>query len=244
MRGVGYADPQNQLLAVTQHAFLPPVKDLPFDPYDFFGYLASGLLVLFGLEFVSGVPTISGRDLKTLDLVVALLAAYVAGQLIATPARAVLEVVLVGKALGPPSVTLMAARQKSIWRFMFPGYFQPLPDSVRAKIIDKARSEGLSAPEGEALFLHIRFRDYMRADSTLSSRLNSFLNTYGFSRNLAFSSFLFGLATTISAPPDLSDAKLRYGLMGIAAGLLLTYRYLKFFRQYTYELFNTYAGRA
>jgi len=220
------------------------VKDLPFDPYDFFGYLASGLLVLFGLEFVFGVPTISGQDLQTLDLVVVLLAAYVAGQLIATPARAVLEVALVEKLLGPPSVVLMATKPKLIWRFVFPGYFQPLPNSVRTKIIDKARAEGLADCEGESLFLHIRFRDYMTTDSTLSLRLSSFLNKYGFSRNLAFSSFLFGLATTISAPPDLGDAKLRYGLMGIAAGLLLFYRYLKFFRQYTYELFNTYAGRS
>jgi len=219
------------------------VKDLPFDPYDFFGYLASGLLVLFGLEFAFGVPSIAGRDLKTLDLVVALLAAYIAGQLIATPSRALLETVLVRKVLGPPSETLMAVRAKSPWRFVFPGYFEPLPDLVRAKIIEKVRAEGLSLCEGEALFLHIRFRDYMRADQTLSARLGAFLNKYGFSRNLAFSSLLFGLITVISAPPDLGSDRLRYGLMGIAAGLLLTYRYLKFFRQYTYELFNTYAGR-
>ena len=34
---------------------------------------------------------------------------------------------------------------------------------------------------------------------------------------------------------------IKYGIVALVAGVLLVYRYLKFFRQYSYEMFNTYA---
>lgn len=52
------------------------MKDFPFDPYDFFGYLSSGLIVLVGLEFMIGAPKILGQDLKPLGLMAVVLAAY------------------------------------------------------------------------------------------------------------------------------------------------------------------------
>jgi len=35
----------------------------------------------------------------------------------------------------------------------------------------------------------------------------------------------------------------KYDATDAVGGVLLLYRYLKFFRQYSYELFNTFAGR-
>jgi hypothetical protein len=75
------------------------MKDFPFDPYDFFGYLATGLLILFGLQTITGVPEIAGRELKTLDLAIVLMAAYVVGQIAATPAKALLEDTIARKIL-------------------------------------------------------------------------------------------------------------------------------------------------
>ena len=77
------------------------------------------------------------------------------------------------------------------------------------------------------------------------TKLTSFLNKYGFARNLAFTSISVGIALLVrqrlsngSADPQLA----RYGWTAIVVGVLLFYRYLKFFRQYSYEMFNTYAG--
>ena len=39
--------------------------------------------------------------------------------------------------------------------------------------------------------------------------------------------------------PDPEQVK--YGIVALVAGVLLVYRYLKFFRQYSYEMFNAYA---
>jgi hypothetical protein len=111
-------------------------------------------------------------------------------------------------------------------------------------VISKAVAEGLSeASADESLFLHVRFRDYIRQDEALMARLGAFLNKYGFNRNLSFVAFLFAIAVMLSKPFDLSTDVTRYALLSLSAGVLLFYRYIKFFRQYSYELFNAYAGR-
>lgn len=59
----------------------------PFDPYDFFGYLASGLLIVAGMDIVLGFPRILGQDLKVVDTALLVLAIYIAGQLVQFPVR-------------------------------------------------------------------------------------------------------------------------------------------------------------
>jgi len=219
------------------------MKDFPFDAYDFFGYLATGLLILVGLEHIVGVPEITGKELKTLDLLVVALGAYIVGQITATPAKALLEDFLVGKLLKKPSTNLMREKRPWMW-FAFPGYLSALPAPVRGRVLARASSEGESAVDGEALFLHIRFRDYVRTDAVLIGRLDSFLNKYGFNRNLCFACLAVGLAILCTTTFDVSSQTSRYALLSVVAGVALFYRYLKFFRQYSYELFNAYAGRS
>lgn len=221
------------------------MKDFPFDPYDFFGYLAAGLVVLFGLEMTIGVPKIIGQDLKALDLSVLTIAAYIAGQLAATPAKSVLESLFVHKLLGSPTTNLMRPTgTRPMMKFLFPGYFSALPESVQRRILERVSSEGLTVTSGESLFLHIRFRDYVRSDSVLMARLNSFLNKYGFNRNLSFVALAFCGAVLILTPFDPDTERTRYALLAGITSLLLFYRYIKFYRLYTYELFNSYAGKS
>ena len=95
---------------------------------------------------------------------------------------------------------------------------------------------------GEALFLHVRYNSDIRANDKTLARLDTFLNLYGFARNLAFTSLIVGLALvtrTWFVQPDPGLA--RYAVTALVVGVLLLYRYLKFFRQYSYELFNIYA---
>ncbi len=44
---------------------------IPFVTYDFFGYLASGLLVVIGMELTLGFPRVLGQDLKAIDAAIA-----------------------------------------------------------------------------------------------------------------------------------------------------------------------------
>jgi hypothetical protein len=219
------------------------MNKLPFDPYDFFGYLASGLLILVGMDIVLGFPSILGRDLKVVDSAILVIAVYVTGQIIASPAKALLEDGLVGKVLGRPNVNLFREKKPRIRGLLFPGFYLPLPEKTGKKVLDKAENEGVKGP-GEDLFLHVRYSPPILQDQRLMEKLNSFINKYGFSRNLSFSALLVGIGCLIKMFVSFgSNNDLRkYGITVLITAIFLFYRYLKFFRQYSYEMFNTYAG--
>jgi hypothetical protein len=214
---------------------------IPFATYDFFGYLASGLLLIIGMDLALGFPRVLGHDLKPVEVVALLLAVYVGGQLIATPSKAVLEDGLVDRLLGRPNINLFREARPLLRSLLFPGFYKPLPCEVRQRVMNRAASEGIANP-GEALFLHVRYSPEIRADEKLLARLDTFLNLYGFARNLSFTSLLVGAALAIRAWWPGADPTLpKYTATTIVVGVLLLYRYLKFFRQYSYELFNAYA---
>jgi hypothetical protein len=215
---------------------------IPFDPYDFFGYIASGLLAVVGIEVTFGFPHVLGQDLKVVDGAILLLGVYVAGQMIATPAKALFEDGLVGKVLGRPSINLFRGRKPRIRGFLFPGFYKPLPDNIRKKILTKAQSEGVT-DRGEALFLHVRYSPEILKNEKLMSKLDSFINKYGFTRNLAFTSLILGITLLVRTKLALDLELAKYGVTALVAGALLLYRYLKFFRQYSYEMFNVYGGK-
>ena len=215
---------------------------VPFDVYDFFGYLASGLVVLLGMEFVLGFPRILGEDLTVVETAAALLGAYVAGQCVAAPAKLLLEDGLVDKFFKRPSVNLFRDKRPRVRRLLAPGYYQQLPENRRQRVLDRTKGAGVDGT-GEELFLHVRFSPEIRENAAVMGRLDNFLAKYGFARNLAFTTLLVGAAMltdsllTRGPNPELTT----YGVTAMAVGILLVNRYLKFFRQYSYEMFNTYA---
>ena len=93
--------------------------------------------------------------------------------------------------------------------------------------------------KGEGLFLHAY--SIVGSNERVQSRLDSFLNQYGFARNVGFafiaSAFTLLVAHFYRHPPVL----LRWPSLCAFAGVSLFYRYLKFFRQYSYEVFLRYA---
>ena len=215
---------------------------IPFHPYDFFGYLASGLLVLIGMQLVLGFPEILGHDFEIVDGAMLLIAVYVAGQLMATPAKAVHEDFIVEKLLGQPNTLLFCENKPRVRGFLFPGFYKPFPEARRNRILEKAKAEGVEGT-GEELFLHVRYNPAIANDERVISRLSGFLNQYGFSRNLSFTGLMVGFALLIKAWIASDGDLANYGLTAVVVGVMLLYRYLKFFRQYSYELFNAYAGK-
>ena len=215
---------------------------IPFDPYDFFGYIASGLLVVTGMDLLLGFPRIIGAELTVVDSALLLLAIYVTGQIVATPAKTILEDGIVDKILKRPSINLFRKKRAWVRWCLFPGFYKPLPDLIQRRILTRAEGKGVSGT-GEALFQHVRYHPQIAANEKLMEKLSAFLNKYGFARNLAFTSLLVGVALLMKSRIVPADPGLaRYGWAGVVAGALLFYRYLKFFRQYSYEMFNTYAG--
>ncbi|MCY4120760.1 MAG: hypothetical protein OXG72_07550 [Acidobacteria bacterium] len=216
---------------------------LPFDLYDFFGYLASGFLVLLGMQLLFGFPQVLGQDFRPVDTTALLLAIYVAGHIVAGPAKTLLEDGLVAKVLRRPSVNLFHAQKPRLRSILFPGFYQQLPPSVQRKVLTKAKRADINAP-GEQLFLHARYHPNTLANEKLMAKLHSFLSQYGFARNMAFTSLLLGFALLLKSRIPVGAAEpdvVSYAWTAMVVGILLLYRYLKFFRQYSYELFNVFA---
>lgn len=217
---------------------------LPFSAYDFFGYLASGLILVAGMDLMLGFPAVLGRDFTVVESAILLLVVYVTGQIIATPAKALLEDLLVGRILRRPNINLLEKKKPCLRGLMFPGYYRPLPEQARERVLVRAESEGVKGI-GEDLFLHVRYNPEVLDNVKLMDRMNNFLNQYGFHRNLSFSALIIGAALLLKLKlaSDVNPELAKYATASLGAGVLLFYRYLKFFRQYSYEMFNTY-GRA
>ncbi len=210
---------------------------IPFSVYDFFGYLACGFLLLVGADYALdlGVPFSDGWSLPEGSLFI--LIAYVTGQIAAGLAAWLLERQFIHRCLGPPYNYLLQDIS-NCQRRMFPGFTAPLPATTRKRVLEKARASGIQEP-GEALFLHAFAR--VKQDEITLTRLNGFLALYGFCRNMAFVLLLLALlfvwASAVGGKP-VDGRWIAFSTLG-AVGMF--WRYLKFFRQYAYEVFVTYS---
>lgn len=214
------------------------MERLPFSVYDFFGYLSAGALLLaavdlgfFNAEHVADDPTVTGG-------ILAILGAYIIGQLVAGMASGLLEAGLVGHVLGRPARTLTVPAAG--WRTrLFPGYFAPLAADVRPRLRDRVRAEAGGDLADEDLFWHCYRR--ARERPTTAGRLATFLNLYGFCRNVAVAALaatvIMAAAAMFAEPP----AGVGWWIgAGAAVTVGMTYRYLKFLRLYGVEVFTSY----
>jgi hypothetical protein len=215
-----------------------PARSIPFAPYDFFGYLASGFALLVGCQLIADVPPVLGHQHTPMELALLVFGAYLVGHLVAAAAKPVLEDWFVHRVLRPPSHNLVT-RRSTVWRWICPGYFKVLPVKSIERI--RALAPGMN---GETLFLAVRFDSRITSNAVTMARLDTFLAQYGFARNIAFSLLLltptFLIAARVTHKPDLPI----YATLCAVGGLGFLYRYLKFFRQYSYELLNSFAGLA
>lgn len=217
---------------------------LPFSIYDFFGYLASGFVVLVAVvaAFVGATPLNEKPALLVGLLLV--VAAYIAGHLVANIAGDLLERRLVGKRLGMPTAILLGERTPSHWAArLLPGYSSPLPNTVRDRVLQRAERAGVSDRD-QGLFFYCHA--VMKRDAAVQARLDTFLNLYGFCRNMAMALSLSATALAIGlvigtadTGPDVPPGW--WLAASLVAGVGLFYRYLKFFRQYGVELLTSYA---
>ena len=173
----------------------------------------------------------------------------------AGPAKFLFEDLIVHRALGSPTKNLLNPRPRRLLNFFFPGFYKPLPSVTRVRLAAKIKVLQLDGTDTEGVFLTIRYAPEVRASKSLIAKIDGFRDMYGFNRNVSFSLLFAAVCFTIAAYVKGSHL-LIHSLMAMIkssprlmfqyinfkyAGALLFYRYLKFFRQYSYELFNSYA---
>lgn len=216
------------------------MNQLPFSVYDFFGYLASGAVVLAG--FVAaflGDQAFKGSPTILVDFLL-IIAIYALGHVIANLAGNLIEHRIVREGLGTPTEVLFGRRlpSKSEARF-FGGYFKQLPPGVREQVGERAGDR-----QDDDLFYHCHAQ--MKSNPAVMSRLDTFLNLYGFSRNTCLAMLI--AAAFLAVGIALGDAKTGvvagpgwWLALALLAAIGLFYRYLKFYRHYAVELFVSYA---
>lgn len=211
---------------------------IPFTVYDFFGYLSSGFLVVSAVDLLFGERWLLQSHAPPLLYVFLVVLSYVFGHIVAHFSALALEELFVGHLLGRPTSLLMGQAGSRCWRHVFRHYHKALPAATQARIRLRAHELGI-VDSGDALFHHVHAQ--LTRDPHQKARLEEFRNLYGFARNMAF---LFLLATPVlavethrqSMPPTYWWAG-----MSLLIGTILAFRYLKFYRQYAFQLLSMYA---
>jgi len=225
------------------------MKDwFPLTSYDFYSYLACGMVFLFGLDYWYSGGDYLLHEWTVFQGALAVGLAYVSGQLIAIPASMLLEHWLIRNVLRAPAILLLSSEhnklEKFIERFLIGRHYSPLPKNVISRIYMRAEEEtGLSYVDLKADIQEIFAPALVNArkNSETRDRINFFRNQYSFSRNISFSGLLvFSLMLDRFFRMGHDDA---FGVMLFSLlmsfGMLI--RFIKFYSCCAAEVLRSYA---
>lgn len=215
-------------------------QKIPFTTYDFWAYLSAGFMLLFAVDLAAGSKLLLRDSWTVAQGVVAFSVAYAVGQLVASASSWLYEKLLVGKLLGYPRNILFG--QPKAWKLvrrLMPTYFEPLPDETQKAVLEKGGKVGITNP-GEALFWPAHA--YGRSTPAVASRLDNFLNLYGFCRNCALVGLIDAAVLYWSyLQPRGPQEHLLWARIALVVSLGMTLRYLKFYRHFALEVFTSWA---
>jgi hypothetical protein len=211
------------------------MRSFPFTNYDFFGYIASGFVLIFAIDRVLETGWMIRPSWTVVEGMFVLACAYGVGHLLAGLASALIERRFVRRYLRPPTQHLLGAGGGPAWfKKIYPVYFEPLPNTTQDRIRERAAAAGITEP-GEAMFWAAF--DVAKNKKAAYKRMSDFLNNYGLCRNLSFTAGLCALL--LLGVGHRSDVGWAIAAMILSVGML--FRYLKFYRHYALEVFTTYA---
>ncbi len=224
--------------------------NLPLSVYDFFAYLASGFLLLAAAEFGFDGNWLTEREWKPGGIALYVTMAYVIGHIVASIASHLLEHNFSRKCLGPSEELLLGKKPEAhwLWQWVFWSFFKPLNGKTQERIMKAAEPEGLTKVD-RALYDHAF--EVAKQDKTTLERMNTFLNLYGFCRNISFTLFLAAIVIGVSGAVhalfyDLNKPdwkKVTIAALCVFGAVGMFYRYLKFYRVYTVEVLRGYPER-
>jgi hypothetical protein len=212
---------------------------VPFSVYDFFAYLSCGSVLLATFDYVFGFGLLTQEKIAPLFAVFLVVLAYVCGHIVSHFSSFLYEYVAVSRLLKRPNDLLMGGTPRwRIQRLLFPHFFRALPTEVQLRVISKTAAREFSG-KGEGLFLHCYA--VVTENETRQNRLDALRNQYSFSRNMSFAFLVAAVSIFLAHYYGVHPVRLRWALISGFCAIPLFYRYLKFFRQYSYELFLRYA---
>jgi len=212
---------------------------VPFSVYDFFAYLSSGSILLATFDYIFGFGLLSQERVAPLFAVLLVVLAYVCGHIAAHFSSFLYEHLAVARLMKRPNDVLMGGSPRwRLHRVIFPQFCRPLPSEIQIRVNFRAQSRAFEG-SGEGLFLHCYA--VVSADDNRQNRLDGIRNQYGFARNMSFVFLVAAVGIVIAHFYGVHSVRLRWAVLSEFASITLFYRYLKFFRQFSYELFLRYA---
>lgn len=212
---------------------------LPFSIYDFFGYLASGFIIFVAADQMFGYEWVFREKLFTTQAIFLIVIVYIVGHINAHFSSWLLEKNLIAKLLRCPNEILFFDKKDIhlLPHFIFPGYHTPISKRLIERINDTANDHCV-AMEGENFFHHVR--STAKGSKETWARMDTFLQLYGFCRNMSFALFCSALLMSIAWLNHGTQNQGPISILALLAAIGMLYRYLKFYRQYSYEMFTAY----
>jgi hypothetical protein len=215
------------------------LEKIPFSVYDFFAYLSSGAVLVATADYIWGLGLLSAKEVGPVLAVALVILAYVLGHIVAHFSSFLLEQLIVQRLLKGPAALLLGVEPRlRLFKWIFPNYHRQLAKNVQQRVRERAASRGCAA-DGEGLFQHVY--PLVTQTERYQARLDDFRNQYGFARNVSFAFLISAIAISVAHWGSSKPLHPRWSVLAAIAGVSLFYRYLKFFRQYSYELLIRYS---
>jgi hypothetical protein len=214
-------------------------SDIPFNFFDFFGYLIPGIIFTIAIIWVL-IPdntyqkTIdffkSIEDFKYIISVIIVIMVYGLGHVVSSLGSYIFEGILVGMWLGSPSDNLFNSKEKNTWPFS--SYGKNYSKEFRNSFNDKFKEFFGDFKETKDRFF-LCFTFVKEKCPATFGRLNIFISLYDFSRNSAVALLFLAIVSI------LRGYYLYAGILFVLTFIFIS-RYLKFFRIYGDEIFRTF----
>jgi hypothetical protein len=213
------------------------------------GYLICGFLILAACEAAGEGTWLVERDWQLDSIGFFGTIALGSGWIVSRVGLVLLEQRFLRGCLESPEQFLFATAPAAGWswkRTLFPGYFRPLSEEARDRILVAAERDGFGE-RGIGLLRHAVTA--VQQESTIFRRLDRYRKLSGICRSLcvgfvAVSAILACGIIWHGLYSGLGKADLRklgYCVLSLWEALLMVYRYLKFHRQYTVGVLNAFA---
>lgn len=223
----------------------------PFNDYDFYAYITSGVILIATIDYALGGSALVGRtEWSIVQGVFWTMISYVVGHVVAGLSSFVMEQMLLKKVFTSPVQTILGLKQ-SRWfelpfRYLFAREFSPFPQVTSDKIKSKlATTIGVDSPaleDPETLFQTAFSLARYAKDS--EQRLSQFMNLYGLCRNVAFVGLIATVLLWFHACQTKSptDAGMAWAAFALALGMFG--RFIKFYSAFTREVLRAFERAA
>lgn len=215
------------------------MERVPFSVYDFFAYLSAGSILIVTGDYIWKFGLLTQEKVNSILGIALIILAYVLGHIVAHFSSWILEYGIAKRLLKSPSESLFGAQPR--WKFLkqiFRAYHRELSPSTQERIDQQKKIRNCHAA-GESLFQHAY--PLVTAIDRYQARLDEFRNLYGFARNMSLAFFVASLLLFVAHWTGPNPARLRWAVLALVCSVSLFYRYLKFFWQYSFELYLRYS---